>query len=60
METNEPKKRGGAREGAGRPRVDTRQLGIRMGAKTLEKLERLAQDARCTKAQFIERLILDC
>lgn len=51
------KGRGGAREGAGRPKLDTKQIGIRISAEAAHRLEELADEQGCTKSQVIENLL---
>lgn len=50
---------GGKRKNAGRPRKDTRQLNIRISNTAFEIVEQEARMQDTTKANIIERLILN-
>lgn len=50
---------GGKRQNAGRPRKDTRQLNIRICNIAFEIVEQEARNLGTTKANIIERLILN-
>lgn len=50
---------GGKRQNAGRPKKDTRQLNIRISNTAFEIVEQEAMIQGTTKANIIERLILN-
>ena len=59
METTK-RKHGGTREGAGRKRLGEglrQTLAVRLDADALEKLERAAQVAGCSRGQVLNQLI---
>lgn len=58
METNKIG-HGGKRQNAGRPKKDTRQLNIRISNTAFEIVEQEARIQGTTKANIIERLILN-
>lgn len=58
METNKIG-HGGKRQNAGRPKKDTRQLNIRISNIAFEIVEQEARNLGTTKANIIERLILN-
>lgn len=50
---------GGKRQNAGRPKKDTRQLNIRISNTAFDIVEQEASSQETTKANIIERLILN-
>lgn len=58
METNKIG-HGGKRQNAGRPKKDTRQLNIRISNTAFEIVDQEARKLGTTKANIIERLILN-
>lgn len=50
---------GGKRQNAGRPRKDTRQLNIRISNTAFEIVDQEARKLCTTKANIIERLIIN-
>lgn len=49
---------GGAREGAGRPRLGHKAIGLRLSSKALAVLNRMADDCGMSKSKVIETLLL--
>lgn len=48
---------GGAREGAGRPKLDRKAVGLRLNAEALAVLERMAEAKGASKSDIVEALL---
>lgn len=51
--------RGGAREGAGRKRTNTKQVGLRLNPTCLQRLNEIAAKYNITKSQAVEMIVKD-
>lgn len=49
---------GGAREGAGRPKLDRKAVGLRLNSEALAVLERMAEAKGASKSDIVEALLL--
>lgn len=51
--------RGGARQGAGRKRTDTKQVGLRLSPTCIQRLNDIAKTYNLTKSQVVEMIVRD-
>jgi hypothetical protein len=56
MPDDKPRKKGGARPGAGRPPADTEQVAFRIARTDLAAIDAWAARNGCTRAEAIRRL----